>query len=40
VGEYWSARVGLHYRALGVGDEGGISWFWIDSHADYDKLIG
>jgi hypothetical protein len=40
VGEYWSARVGLHYRALGVDDEGGISWFWIGSHAEYDKLIG
>jgi hypothetical protein len=40
VGEYWSARVGLHYRAVGVDDEGGISWFWIGSHADYDKLIG
>lgn len=40
VGEFWSARVGLHYRALGVDDEGGISWFWIGSHAEYDKLIG
>jgi hypothetical protein len=40
VGEYWSARVGLHYRALGVDDENGISWFWIGSHAEYDKLIG
>lgn len=40
VGEYWSDRVGLHYRAVGVDDEGGISWFWIGSHADYDKLIG
>jgi hypothetical protein len=40
VGEYWSARIGLHYRALGIDDEGGISWFWIGSHASYDKLIG
>jgi hypothetical protein len=40
VGDFWSARVGLHYRAVGVDDEGGISWFWIGSHADYDKLIG
>jgi hypothetical protein len=40
VGDYWSARVGLHYRAIGVDDEGGISWFWIGSHADYDKLVG
>lgn len=40
VGEYWSARVGLYYRAVGVDVEDGISWFWIGSHAEYDKLIG
>jgi len=40
VGEHWAARIGLHYRALGVDDEGGISWFWIGTHAEYDKLIG
>jgi hypothetical protein len=40
VGEFWSARVGLHWRAVGVDDEGGVSWFWIGSHAEYDKIIG
>jgi hypothetical protein len=39
VGRYWSARVGLHHRALAVEVEGGVLWFWIGSHADYDKLI-
>jgi hypothetical protein len=35
----YSARIGLHYRALAIleGDE--LTWFWIGSHADYDKLI-
>ena len=35
----YSARVGIAYRAVGVlaGDE--ITWFWIGSHADYDKLL-
>jgi hypothetical protein len=33
-------RVGAHYRALGTGIEGGVLWFWIGSHADYDRLIG
>ena len=35
----YSVRVGLHYRAVGVrtGDE--LVWFWIGSHADYDKLL-
>jgi len=39
VGNYWSVRVGFHYRALGVTIEGGVLWFWIGTHAEYDKLI-
>jgi hypothetical protein len=35
----WSVRAGLDYRAVGVEVEGGISWFWIGTHAEYDKLI-
>jgi hypothetical protein len=37
--KYWSVRAGLDYRALGVEAESGISWFWIGTHAEYDKLI-
>ena len=40
VGRFWSVRVGLHYRALAVEHEGEVLWFWIGSHADYDKLLG
>ena len=39
VGNYWSVRVGLDYRALGVEIEEGVLWFWIGSHTDYDQLI-
>ena len=39
VGRFWSARVGLRYRALAVEIDGGLLWFWIGSHADYDRLI-
>lgn len=35
----YSARVGLGYRALGVRDGDLIIWFWIGSHADYDRMI-
>jgi len=35
-----SVRVGLHYRALGLPTDQGVHWFWIGSHADYDRLIG
>ena len=39
VGTFWSARVGLHYRAVAteVGED--RAWFWIGSHAEYDKLL-
>jgi hypothetical protein len=40
VGQYWSARVGLHYRALAVESGTDLVWFWIGSHADYDRLVG
>jgi hypothetical protein len=39
-GKIFSVRVGLHYRALGVPVAGGVHWFWIGSHAEYDKLVG
>jgi hypothetical protein len=39
VGELWSVRVGAHYRALGLARPDVIVWFWIGSHAEYDKLI-
>ena len=35
----WSVRVGSQYRALGVEKPDGIVWFWIGTHAEYDKLI-
>ncbi len=38
VGTVWSARVGLHYRALGKDHPDGILWYWIGSHATYDHI--
>ncbi len=35
----YSARVGIGYRALGTLDGNTVIWFWIGSHADYDKLL-
>ena len=40
VGEYWSVRIGLGYRALAVEIDEGLLWFWIGSHARYDEMIG
>ncbi|MBY5736573.1 hypothetical protein HFO13_04645 [Rhizobium leguminosarum] len=39
VGRTWSARVGASWRALAVSDGDDVIWFWIGSHADYDKLL-
>jgi len=40
VGRLWSVRVGSHHRALAVEAGDGLVWFWIGTHADYDKLLG
>lgn len=36
---YWVVRFGIRYRALAVEVADGLLWFWIGSHAEYDKLI-
>lgn len=39
--EYWSVRVGLYHRALGINapDKKGIIWFWIGNHPEYERLL-
>jgi hypothetical protein len=37
--DLWSDRVGRFYRALAIQGEDGFQWFWIGSHAEYDRLI-
>ena len=39
-GRFWSVRAGLHHRALAVQHEDELVWFWIGTHAAYDRLIG
>jgi hypothetical protein len=39
VGKLWSVRVGIGFRALAAEGEDGPVWFWIGSHAEYDRLI-
>ena len=35
----YTARVGISYRAAGVLDGDTMIWYWIGSHAEYDKLL-
>ena len=40
VGRFWSARIGIHYRAAAVEEGNDIVWFWIGHHSEYDQIIG
>jgi hypothetical protein len=35
----YSVRVTLGYRAVGLLEEDEVTWFWIGSRADYDRLL-
>ena len=35
----YSVRIGIDWRALGVVEDEAIIWFWIGSHAGYDKML-
>jgi len=39
VGKFWSARIGLNYRALAVEDGSDFIWIWIGSHDEYERII-
>ena len=39
VWDYWSVRVGEKHRAVAIEMEEGLLWFWIGTHAGYDKLL-
>lgn len=35
----FTVRIGDHYRAIGVLAGETITWVWIGSHSDYDRLV-
>jgi len=35
----YSVRIGQGYRAVGVVSGEEIVWYWVGSHADYDRLL-
>lgn len=39
VGRFWSAWIGLGYRALAKEREEGLVWFWIGPHDPYDQFL-
>ena len=36
----YSARITKNYRAVGQLDGETVIWFWVGSHAEYDKFLG
>ncbi len=39
VSPVYSVRVGIGWRALGLKQDDTVVWFWIGSHAEYDRLL-
>lgn len=35
----YAVRITLGCRALGLLEDDAITWFWIGSHAEYDRLL-
>ena len=39
IGVLYSARIGLHFRALAKERADGLQWFWIGHHSEYERII-
>jgi hypothetical protein len=39
IGIFWSARVGIRYRALAKERDEGLVWFWIGHHSEYEQYL-
>ncbi len=39
VGPFWSVRITDDYRTLSLLDSGTYYWFWIGTHAEYDRIL-
>jgi hypothetical protein len=35
----YSVRIDLDWRALGVLKQGGVIWFWMGPHSEYERLL-
>jgi hypothetical protein len=39
VGKFWSARIGIDYRALAFKDGEDFIWVWIGKHDKYEQML-
>jgi len=38
IGDLWSARIGINYRAVAVEDGADFIWVWIGPHDEYQRM--
>lgn len=38
-GIFWSARIGITYRAIAKERGEGLVWIWIGHHAEYESIL-
>ncbi len=38
-GRVWTVDIGQSYRAIAHRSENQLTWFWIGSHEDYNKVL-
>lgn len=38
-GKFWTARIGIHYRAVAKERTEGLKRFWIGHYSEYDRLV-
>lgn len=39
VSKFWSARIGLNYRALAFEDGEDFIWVWVGTHDEYMRML-
>jgi hypothetical protein len=39
VGPFWSARITEDYRSLALLRNDAYNWFWIGTHAEYERIL-
>jgi hypothetical protein len=38
-GRVWTVEIGRSYRAIASRSEDHLTWFWIGSHEDYNRVL-
>jgi len=39
VGNFWSVRISLLYRALAIREREDYIWLWIGTHEEYERMV-